>query len=91
MINPVWVRAMAAYNSEMNRRLYAAADGLDDAARRALYLDAWRHVMTRHNVLVMGHQRSLIGVRAEVRDFEPGFTVSPHRVDGGVARTWLAR
>jgi uncharacterized damage-inducible protein DinB len=26
---------MAAYNAEMNRRLYAAADGLDDAARRA--------------------------------------------------------
>lgn len=26
---------MAAYNAEMNRRLYRAADGLDDAARRA--------------------------------------------------------
>jgi len=35
MITPVWVRAMAAYNSEMNRRLYTAAATLDDAARRA--------------------------------------------------------
>lgn len=35
MISPDWCRMMAAYNSEMNRRLYAAADALDDAARRA--------------------------------------------------------
>ncbi len=35
MISPAWCRTMAAYNAEMNRRLYAAADTLDDAARRA--------------------------------------------------------
>lgn len=35
MIQPAWVRAMAAYNSEMNRRTYAAADTLPDAERRA--------------------------------------------------------
>lgn len=29
-----WVRLMAAYNAEMNRRLYAAADRLTDAQRR---------------------------------------------------------
>jgi uncharacterized damage-inducible protein DinB len=34
MITPGWVRMMAAYNAEMNRRLYAAADRLGDAARR---------------------------------------------------------
>jgi uncharacterized damage-inducible protein DinB len=33
MITPGWVRMMAAYNAEMNRRLYAAADRLDEAAR----------------------------------------------------------
>ncbi|MGG5821524.1 DinB family protein [Falsiroseomonas sp. HW251] len=33
MITPDWVRLMAAYNSEMNRRLYAAADTLTDARR----------------------------------------------------------
>ncbi len=35
MIDADWCRLMAAYNSEMNRRLYAAAAGLDDATRRA--------------------------------------------------------
>lgn len=33
MITPDWVRLMAAYNAEMNRRLYAAADGLSPAQR----------------------------------------------------------
>ncbi len=35
MISSDWCRMMAAYNAEMNRRLYAAADTLDDATRRA--------------------------------------------------------
>jgi uncharacterized damage-inducible protein DinB len=35
MIQSAWVRAMAAYNSEMNRRTYAAADTLPDEERRA--------------------------------------------------------
>ncbi|MGG5810404.1 DinB family protein [Falsiroseomonas sp. CW058] len=34
MITPDWCRMMAAYNAEMNRRLYAAADALTDAQRR---------------------------------------------------------
>lgn len=35
MVSPAWCRMMATYNAEMNRRLYAAADTLDDAVRRA--------------------------------------------------------
>ena len=35
MITPTYVRTMAAYNAEMNRRLYAAAARLPDEARRA--------------------------------------------------------
>jgi uncharacterized damage-inducible protein DinB len=35
IIRPAYARTMAAYNSEMNRRLYAAASRLDDAQRRA--------------------------------------------------------
>ena len=35
MIDGAWCRMMAAYNSEMNRRIYGAAEGLDDATRRA--------------------------------------------------------
>ena len=34
MITAGYVRAMAAYNAEMNRRVYAAADRLGDARRR---------------------------------------------------------
>ncbi|MCX7378840.1 MAG: DinB family protein [Alphaproteobacteria bacterium] len=34
MITPAYVRTMAAYNAEMNRRWYAAADSLTDAQRR---------------------------------------------------------
>ena len=35
MITPAYVRTMAAYNAEMNRRLYDAAGRLSDAERRA--------------------------------------------------------
>jgi uncharacterized damage-inducible protein DinB len=34
MVNPPFVRTMAAYNAEMNRRLYAAAARIPDAKRR---------------------------------------------------------
>ena len=34
MITPAYVRTMAAYNAEMNRRLYGAANRLTDAERR---------------------------------------------------------
>ena len=34
MITPSYVRTMAAYNAEMNRRWYAAAETLTDAQRR---------------------------------------------------------
>ena len=35
MITPAYVRTMAAYNAEMNRRLYGAAARLPEAERRA--------------------------------------------------------
>jgi uncharacterized damage-inducible protein DinB len=34
-ITPAWVAMMAGYNADMNRRIYAAAGRLDEAARRA--------------------------------------------------------
>jgi uncharacterized damage-inducible protein DinB len=34
MITPAYVRMMAAYNAEMNRRLYAAAANLNDTVRK---------------------------------------------------------
>ena len=35
LVSASYVRTMAAYNSEMNRRLYGAAERIPDAARRA--------------------------------------------------------
>ena len=35
MITPEYVRTMAAYNAEMNRRIYSAASRLSDEERRA--------------------------------------------------------
>jgi uncharacterized damage-inducible protein DinB len=34
IVTPAYVRTMAAYNAEMNRRIYAAAERIPDAARR---------------------------------------------------------
>jgi uncharacterized damage-inducible protein DinB len=34
LVSPAFVRTMAAYNAEMNRRIYAAAQRLPDPARR---------------------------------------------------------
>jgi uncharacterized damage-inducible protein DinB len=34
MVDPAYVRTMAAYNAEMNRRLYAASERIPDAVRR---------------------------------------------------------
>jgi len=41
MITPAYVRTMAAYNAEMNRRLYGAAARLSDAERRELRGAFW--------------------------------------------------
>jgi uncharacterized damage-inducible protein DinB len=44
MITPAYVRLMAEYNAEMNRRLYAAAAGLSDAERKADRGAFWRSI-----------------------------------------------
>jgi len=41
MITPDYVRMMAAYNAEMNRRVFACAAGLTDAQRRADHRAFW--------------------------------------------------
>ena len=49
MITQDFVRLMAAYNAEMNRRLYAAAAKLDDAERKADRGAFWKSL---HGTLV---------------------------------------
>ena len=49
MITQAYVRTMAAYNAEMNRRLYNAAERLSDAERRASTGAFWGSI---HGTLV---------------------------------------
>ena len=49
MITPAYVRTMAAYNAEMNRRLYEAAGRLTDAQRKAEHGAFWGSI---HGTLV---------------------------------------
>src|SRR4051794_27039502 len=49
MITPAYVRTMATYNAEMNRRLYDAAARLDEAERRASKGAFWGSI---HGTLV---------------------------------------
>jgi uncharacterized damage-inducible protein DinB len=44
MITPAYARTLAAYNAEMNRRLYAAAARMPDEARRADRGAFWRSI-----------------------------------------------
>lgn len=74
----------------LDKAILAAVAEVDDQKRRALYLDAWKIVTDRYYVVVIGHLSDLFGARPEVRGFDGGFTWSPHRVDGGLAFTWLA-
>jgi len=54
MITPAYVTTMAAYNAEMNRRLYAAAARLDDAERRADRGAFWGSIHGTFNHLLWG-------------------------------------
>jgi uncharacterized damage-inducible protein DinB len=49
MITPAYARTMAAYNAEMNRRLYGAAAKLSDAERKAERGVFWKSI---HGTLV---------------------------------------
>lgn len=62
----------------------------DLATRRQHYLDAWKIVTDKYYVVALGMDADQIVIRKGVEGYEPGFTWSPNRVDGGVAQTWLA-
>jgi uncharacterized damage-inducible protein DinB len=54
VITPAWVAMMAAYNAEMNRRLYAAAGRLPDAERRRDRGAFWHSIHGTLNHLLWG-------------------------------------
>jgi peptide/nickel transport system substrate-binding protein len=75
---------------EFDRLVLVAVAETDDSRRRQFYLDAWKRSIDRYYTVVAGHSFDNFAARPEVRDFSGGFTWSPHRVDGGLAFTWLA-
>jgi uncharacterized damage-inducible protein DinB len=54
MITPAWVQMMAAYNAGMNRRIYAAAGQLDEAARTQDRGAFWGSIHATLNHLLWG-------------------------------------
>lgn len=54
MIEPTYVQTMAAYNAEMNRRVYGAALRLPDAERRADRGVFWRSIHGTLNHILWG-------------------------------------
>ncbi len=74
---------------ELDNLINAAVVMVDDVARKEAYLKAFKRVMDKYYFVVAGHYFNGMGIGKNVVDFEPGFTWSPHNVDGGVARTWL--
>lgn len=56
IVSPAFVRSMAAYNAEMNVRLYAAAARLRDAERRKDRGAFWRSIHGTFNHILWGDQ-----------------------------------
>ncbi|MEQ1753481.1 MAG: DinB family protein [Micropepsaceae bacterium] len=54
VVGPAYVRMMAAYNAEMNRRLYAAAGRLSDAQRRENRGAFWGSIHGTFSHLIWG-------------------------------------
>ena len=57
MITPDYVRTMAAYNAEMNRRVYGAAARLSDAERRQSRGAFWSTIHGTLNHILWGDQQ----------------------------------
>ena len=57
LVSPAYVRTMARYNAEMNRRLYEAATKIPDAERRADRGAFWGSIHGTLNHLLWGDQQ----------------------------------
>ncbi|WP_144629805.1 ABC transporter substrate-binding protein [Bordetella genomosp. 13] len=77
-------------DKELDARIVAAVSAPSAGQARAAYLEAWKHVMQRQYTLGLGHAADAIGVAGTVRGYATGYTWSQNRVDGGLARAWLA-
>ncbi|AUL17848.1 substrate binding component of ABC transporter [Bordetella bronchiseptica Bbr77] len=77
-------------DKELDARIAAAVSAPNAQQARDGYLQAWQHVMDRLYTVGIGHAADAIGVAPSVRGYATGYTWSQNRVDGGLARTWLA-
>jgi ABC-type transport system substrate-binding protein len=77
-------------NADYDALIKLAVAEVDPGKRRQLYLKAWDLVMQNYWTVVAGHAADAIGVRKDVHGYTTGYTWSQHRVDGGLAQTWLA-
>src|SRR2546421_12646216 len=57
MITPAYIRTMAKYNAEMNRRLYGAAARMSDAERRQPRGAFWSSIHGTLNHLLWGDKQ----------------------------------
>ncbi|WP_369325990.1 ABC transporter substrate-binding protein [Alcaligenes nematophilus] len=58
---------------------------------RQHYLQAWKHVLDKQYTVPIGHAADAIALAPQVKGYQTGYTWSQNRVDGGVARVWLAK
>ena len=102
MITPSYVRTMAAYNEEMNRRLYGAAARLSDGERRAGHGAFWGSIHgTLAHILWGDHQwmsrfdgweKPATPIKESagfVADF-PALAAARETADAGISR-WAAK
>jgi len=78
-------------DKELDGLIGTAVSAANPQKARDGYLNAWRHIMDKQYTVGIGHAADAIGVAPQVRGYETGYTWSQNRVDGGVARTWLAK
>jgi ABC-type transport system substrate-binding protein len=76
-------------DKELDTLIMKAVSSVTFEEQRSAYLEAWKRVMDKYYFVVIGHGPDIIGVGSKVKGFDTGFTWSQHRVDGGVAFTWL--
>ena len=78
LVNAAFVRTMAAYNAEMNRRLYAAAGRLPDAERRKDRGAFWGSL---HGTLSLAYRADDRGVLAVVDERWDTGAITTRRYD----------
>lgn len=76
-------------DEKLDAMVNAAVTEPDAAKRRGLYLAAMQYVNDKLYFIVIGHAPSLLGVRSEVENYEPGFTWSCNWNGGGVSTASL--